>query len=125
MIKAIEYVNDGVELTFTRVISSKELYDANTEILERLKFSPYKYQLWLFQQVDDYKISTHELREIAMQDIEASKMHPGIKVALVSESPLVFGFGRMYEVFTEESHWETMMFYNIEEAQKWINSQDR
>ncbi len=122
MIKTIEYLNDGVKLTFAGVITSKEVHDANNKILEHLKSSPYKYQLWLFQQVDDYIISAHDLREIAMQDIVASKMHPGIKVALVSESPLVFGFGRMYEVFVEESQWETMMFYDIEEAQKWINS---
>ena len=122
MIKSIDYVKDGVEITFTGVITSKELFDANTQILERLKSSPYKYQLVLFQQVDDFKISVQELQEAAMRDIEASKMHPGIKVAVVSDSPLVFGLGRMYEVFAEEGHWETMIFYNIEEAQKWINS---
>jgi hypothetical protein len=122
MIKTIEYLIDGVVLTLTGVITSQEIYEANTKILERLNSSPYKYQLWLFQQVDDFMISTRELREAAMGDIEASKIHPGIKVAIATDSSLAFGISRMYEVFAEDSQWETMVFHTIEEAQKWINS---
>ena len=126
MIKAIEYAKEGVELSFTEVITSKEIYDANTEIIEHLKSSPYKYQLWLFQKVDDFKISAQELENTALRNIEASKTHPGIKVAIVSDSPLVFGIGRMYEAYykvnANERYWETMIFYDVKKAREWISS---
>jgi hypothetical protein len=122
LIEAIEYVKDGVVLTLTGVITSKEILDAGDEIRNRDDFEMRKYNLWIFQSVEDIKISTEDIRKIAQQDIEASEVNPGIKVGVVSDSAHVFGLGRMYEAYAAKSQWETMIFYNLKDAQEWITS---
>ena len=120
MVEAIEYVKDGVVLSLTGVITSKEILDAGTEIITRHEFASRKYTLWIFQSVEDIKISANEIRRMAEQDKQSSKVNPGMKVGIVSDSAHVFGLGRMYEAYAEESRWETMVFYNLEDAQEWI-----
>ena len=122
MIERIEYVKDGVVLSLSGVITSKEILDAGNDLRNHHDFELRKYALWIFQSVEDIKISTVDIRRIAEQDIEASKVNPGIKVGVVSDTAHVFGLGRMYEAFAAESQWETMVFYSLKDAQEWIMS---
>ena len=122
MIKEIEYRKDGVLLAFQGKITSKEIIDANTELIDHRDFESFRYQLWLFDPVDDFVLSAEELELLADQDRKASEKNPHIKVAIVSSSPLVYGLGRMYEAFYGDGPWETMVFYDVDEADKWIRT---
>lgn len=124
MIEAIEYVKDGVEVSLTGVITSKEILDAGAEIRKRDEFVSRKHALWIFQSVEDIEISTNEIRRMAELDVEAAKVNPGIKVGIVSDTALVFGLSRMYEAYAGESQWETQVFYTLEDAQEWVASSD-
>ena len=120
MLKGIEYDENGVTLSFHGQITSREILDANTEIINHPGFAASKYQLWVCMPVDDFLLSTNDIQKLTDQDHQAAIINPTLRVAIVSDSPLVFGFGRMYEAFSQESPWEIMIFYNLEEAREWI-----
>jgi hypothetical protein len=120
MIEQVTFNNHGVTAIFSGVITSQEIYDANTEILSHPDFPSLRYQLCIFQNVSDFQISTHELMLTAQRDIEASKTNKNVKVAIVTDSTLVYGLGRMYDAFADESDWQTEIFWKIEEAYDWL-----
>ncbi len=122
MIKAIEYKKDGVRLSFYGKITSNEIMDANTELINHPEFESFNYQLWIFDPVEDFVLRTNDLQRMAEQDKKASEKNSNIKVAIFSSSQLVFGLGRMYEAIYGEGPWEIMIFYNLDEAEKWIIS---
>lgn len=122
MINAIEYKKDGVRLSFYGKITSNEIMDANTEMINHPEFESFHYQLWIFDPVEDFVLSTNDLQEMAKQDKKASERNSNIKVAIFSTSQFVFGLGRMYEAFYGDGPWRIMIFYNLDEAEKWIFS---
>jgi hypothetical protein len=120
MIEQITFNNHGVTAIFSGVITSQEIYDANTEILSHPDFPSLRYQLCIFQNVSDFRLSAYEIMLTAQRDIEASKTNKNVKVAIVSDSTLVYGLGRMYDAFADESDWQTEIFWKIEEAYDWL-----
>jgi hypothetical protein len=120
VIEQITFNNHGVTAIFSGIITSQEIYDANTEILNHPDFLSLRYQLCIFQNVNDFQISTHEMMLTAQRDIEASKTNKNVKVAIVTDSTLVYGLGRMYDAFADESDWQTEIFWKIEEARDWL-----
>ncbi len=121
MIKSIDYVEDGVRLAFEGKITSQEILDANMKIINHDGFASIRYQLWMFSSVEDFMLSTNDMMNLAEQDQAASEKNQNVKVAIVSDSPLVYGLGRMYEAFSGDNPWEIMIFYELKEAQEWLN----
>ena len=76
--------------------------------------------MWLFDGVDDFRLSTAEIREIAEQDKKTSGRNDRLRVAIVSASPLVFGLARMWEAFYDDGPWHTNIFKNVEDAEAWL-----
>lgn len=120
MIDHIEFDDHGVTVVFSGIITSQEIHDANTQILSHPNFPSLKFQLCIFQSVDDFQISTVQIMHVAHRDIDASKINPDVKVAIVTDSSLVYGLGRMYEAFCNESEWQTEIFWKLEEAKAWL-----
>ena len=96
--------------------------DANTEMINHPEFESFNYQLWIFDPVEDFVLSTNDLQKMAEQDKKASERNANIKVAIFSSSQFVFGLGRMYEAFYGKGPWKIMIFYKLDEAEKWIIS---
>ena len=122
MIDAKEYTKDGSRFTLSGVITSKEIMELNAELYKQWDFLSYKYQLWIFNRVEDFLLSSDEIRLLATQDKNTSREKTEIKVAFVSESPLVFGLCRMYEAFYGNGPWMHMVFKSLKDAEKWIHS---
>ncbi len=120
MIEKIEFNDRGVTLVFTDVITSQEIFDANTSIITHPDFTSLRYQLCIFHTVKDFQLSTAEMLSTAQRDIQAAKQNADVRVAIVTDSTLVYGLGRMYEAFSDESPWETAIFWTIEEAREWL-----
>lgn len=120
MIDKIEFNGRGVTLVFTGVITSQEIYDANTSIITHPEFTSLRYQLCIFHSVKDFQLSTAEVMSTAHRDVKAAKLNADVKVAIVTDSTLVYGLGRMYDAFSDESPWETEIFWKVEEAHEWL-----
>ncbi len=46
-------------------------------------------------------------------------------MAIVAESPWVFGLGRVYEAYYGDGPWVIRVFYELEKAEKWVNLSDQ
>jgi hypothetical protein len=120
MIDKIEVRERGVFAELSGIVTSEELFTMNNRFLEELRKKPYEYQLVYFRDIVDFVVSTKELREIALQDMNAFKMHPVLKIATVSTSKLILGVTRMYDVFSSESTASNRIFETLEEAERWV-----
>lgn len=122
MIDSIEFKDDGVKIILHCTITSKEIMDINTKLYQHNGFESCRYQLWIFKSVKDVVMSASEIQQIAECDKKESKRNSNIKIAIVSDSPLMFGMGRMYEAFYGKGPWKTMVFYDLDKAEQWLNS---
>ncbi len=120
MIDSKEYSKDGAEFHLSGLIASKEIIELNTELINQWDFADYKYQLWVFEDVEDFQLNPLIIRRLAFQDRDASEKNPNMQVAFVSISPLVFGLCRMYESFYSNGPWETRVFRSLSEAREWL-----
>jgi hypothetical protein len=118
----IKYLKEGFEISLSGTLTSKEILDANNETLNHEKLSSCKYLLWIFKSIEALNINADELRNMSMIDRKISTKNPGIKVAIVSDSPLAFGLACMYKGYSSGSESETMVFYDIDKAYEWIRS---
>ena len=120
MIDKIERRGKGVYCFMSGLITSKEITELNDILIEMLKDDPYEFQFCHFYDIEDFVLSTYEMREAAHRDVRVFNEHPVKKVAIVSDSPLVFGMARMYESFAHKSSAETRVFKDLKEAEIWV-----
>ena len=52
--------------------------------------------------------------------MRVASINPNMIVAIVNNSDIGFGIGRMWETMVDESNWQTMIFRSIEEAESWL-----
>lgn len=112
---------DGLfQVCFSGLVTSHEMLKANTGFIKHSQFTSFKNQLWHFDSIDDLLLSTEEIKQIADQHRSVSLRNPNIKIAICSSSPLVYGFSRMYEGFYADGPWQIMVFYDLDNAKKWL-----
>lgn len=121
MINSKEYSKNGAEFFLSGLITSSEIIELNTELIHQWDFESFKYQLWVFEEVEDFQLNPTIIKRLASQDRAASEKNQNMQVAFVSISPLVFGLCRMYESFYSDGPWQTRVFKTLEEARKWLN----
>lgn len=122
MIESSHIDDNGVRVVFTGLVTSKELFDTASHLYDHPGFGNWKYQLWIFHSVSDIVISVEEIRQLAERNKVESLRNPGEKIAIVSDSPLAFGLARVYEGFYGDGPWQTVVFYEIDKAEAWINT---
>jgi len=79
--------------------------------------------IWDFRQLEGYRISSDELREIISFVKDRGKDRLGGKTALVSSTDLDFGLSRMSQAYAdhEELPWRIESFRSMAEAFTWID----
>ena len=122
MIDQIEFDKKGAKLILSGEISSQEIMDANRKLINHPDFPSFQYELWIFRSVIDFKLTADQIRLLAEQDKKASAKNPDLKVAIVTVSSLTFGMSRMYEALYGEGRWQTKIFSDQADAEKWINA---
>ena len=124
MHKIISDSEKGIHLELSGIITSGEILELNQSLFKNENFESWKYQLWHFVDLEDVVLSTNEVRCIAANDKVEFHRNRSMRIAIVSESRLMFGLSRMYEAFGGEGFWETRTFYKLEEAHKWLGEQE-
>jgi hypothetical protein len=70
----------------------------------------------------EFHCSTEEVRIISAQDKQIAKIAPqDLHVALIVPSDVDFGMARMWQVFAEETGWQTAVFRSCAGAGTWLN----
>jgi hypothetical protein len=102
------------ELTFADQIAAfKEFYEGD----------PTKNELWDMRAITGNRISSDELRQVTFFTKQYSHKRTGGKTAMVMNSDLDYGLGRMSETFaeTEDLPWEIRIFRSMDEALAWMD----
>ena len=122
MIESVKYKDGGVIIRLRDNITSKEIIEVNTNILNSDGFESLRFALWIFESIRDFNVSSNDVYSIALQDLQASERNKALKVALVTETPLSFGLSRMWEAYYSKGPWEHIVTKDEDKAMEWINS---
>jgi hypothetical protein len=118
----IKVLHGGLRLLCRGVLTGDDLIGVHNRLLaspEVLKRS--KYALVDEMAVDRLDVSTAELETVADLDKRLAAVAAAHAViAIVAPRDLGFGLARMWEVFAEETGWETMTFRSVAEAEPWV-----
>ncbi|MEW6674293.1 MAG: hypothetical protein AB1427_21575, partial [Thermodesulfobacteriota bacterium] len=111
----------GIEFISSGVVTGKEIIEANKKIYTREYLERLKYKIIDRSECTEYQVTTKEMRIIADQDIEASKINKHITILLISPTVLQYGMTRMWQVLSEETGFESIIFKDRPSANEYIN----
>ena len=104
------------------IVNEEELVDAlkNHLTQDNDKLKKYKYSLTDYTGGTKFEVSTQKVEQIAKICESSSIANSEAIVAVVAEQDFMFGIARMWELLSDGTNWETMVFRNREEAEAWI-----
>lgn len=119
---SLAYVGDGgVIARGEGVVTGRDLKKLNEIVYASPEdIKKISYQICDLTRVSELNISSSDVRELSMQDKQASQLNPNMLVALVAEKDVVFGFSRMWEALSDDSPYESKVFRRMEDAHQWI-----
>ena len=114
-----------VRLTSHGIITDDELLQAVQKMYASDEATRrHRCALMDFSQVEQVNVSSDTVRELAMINLDASKLvAPGAAVALAAPQALVYGLGRMWESYAQHTGWKTRVFEDLSEAEQWLEEQ--
>jgi len=118
----VNFIDDGkgVEFMSSGIITGKEIIEANKEIYTPQHLPKLRYKIIDRTNCTDYRVTSNEIRIIANQDKEASKINNDITVLLVTQSILQYGMTRMWQMLSENTGFKSEIFDAREKADEYI-----
>jgi hypothetical protein len=112
----------GVIITGSGNITEEEYIDALTKHLtqDEEKFKQIRYSLSDYTKTLKVDVSNKALELIANYCQTVAKINPDIIVVHVTNHALVYGLAKMWEVLTNNTKWEKMVFRDRSDAEAWI-----
>jgi hypothetical protein len=112
----------GLILVYSGQISHKEMLDVRATFGNDLpEMEKCRFLLVDLKDAALEQISTDTLKELAgLHNVLAEHTFTGMPVAVVAPRDVEYGLSRMWQVFVEETGWETMVFRSHTEAQRWL-----
>jgi hypothetical protein len=117
--------DEGLVLSSRGALRAKDKIELNQallvspELIKRLR-----YMIVDVHEESTGDLSASDLQIIADQDRQiAALARPGLVVAIVAPRDVDFGMARMWQVFTEETGWNTMVFRSFADADTWVREQ--
>jgi len=117
-------MQDGAGLLFicTGNVTARDLLDAKDRLLEM----PSRLRECQFAIVDlglasSLHLSPDDIRRIADKDRDLAVItRPGLPIAVLAPNDVAYGLARMWEIFVENTGWETIIFTSREEGENWV-----
>ncbi len=118
----LKYIDDakGIYVTLEGKVTLDDLKAGALEAYSEEHIQNQIYQIIDFTSCSSFDLSSSDMQEIAKIDIEASKINPNIKIAIIAPSDLAFGMCRVYEAYADETGFDIMVLRSREEAASWI-----
>lgn len=85
--------------------------------------SNFKYILNDYSDCTEINISTGAVIAVANMAIEVSRINQNIVIAAAMPTDLIFGLGRMWQAYADETGWNSHAFHSRQEAETWICEQ--
>jgi hypothetical protein len=121
----IQWEEHGVFIQHSGELLCREIIVTNEILYADRRFDTIMdYQIMSFLETTIVHLDAAEVKAIARMDSEASKRRPNVRVAVITDRDLLYGFSRMYQICTDRSTWETEIFETLAAARKWIHNDD-
>lgn len=121
---SVASVQDGTGLLFICAgdVTAKDLLDAKDLLLETpTRLRECRFAIVDLGLVSSLQLSSEGVRRIADKDRELAIItRPGLPVAVLAPNDLAYGLARMWEIFVENTGWETIVFRVREEGENWV-----
>ncbi len=114
---------EGVYVRWSGLSNAEESIKLNGEIYGYKYFDTIKYIISDTLDAEIPNFSEIDLRIIAKLDEQASKWNPDLKIAHISNNPEFVQLIKSYENKMDDSGWTFMVFDNLEDARKWVDSE--
>ena len=112
----------GIKWIFSGSLTNEDLFECNKELYEDPRFLDIEYELCDFTAVEDWPVESKVIFSVGEQDAVQSQRNPNIKVAIISNEPVMRGLTSMYEASAYGSKWKTQFFENEEDARAWLGA---
>jgi len=100
----------GIEFISSGIVTGNEIIEANKKVYTQERLLQLRYKIIDRSTCTEYRVSTDEIKIIANQDIEASKINKNITILLVSSTSLQYGMTRMWQVLSEDTRFKSVIF---------------
>lgn len=121
----INHIDDGVgiEIIATGCVTGDEIIAAHQEIYSPGNLKKQRYQIIDRTDCKEYQVSSEDIKKIAEIDKAASNTNPDIIIVIIASTDLQFGVSRMWQVYVEDSTFETEIFRDRITAENWLKEQ--
>ena len=121
---AINHEDDITEHTATGVIIDEEMFGAQTEFYEN---GPTRLQLWDMTDCSVTEVTIGGMRSFIAKAAELGRSRTNGRTAVIVNSDLQYGLGRMAEMFAEfvSIPFAFRIFKSRTDALAWLNSESK
>ena len=119
--------DEGVLFNCSGVMTGSETIALNTELVTEITGGrAIRYQVVDLRKVEDFQLSTAEMKILARQDSNLIEQIPTLRIAIVVNDDLTFGMNRMYATYLELSSEEEncRIFTHMPEALNWAQGKE-
>lgn len=105
------------------IVTSQEILECGGDFLQVPEGVTPKYQLINCLKVDQFDLSEMDIVNISADDLAASRKHPNIKVAMISQKENVMEKFMTYlkVSWAINTSWEIRIFNSLEAARDWLD----
>lgn len=117
----IKWYKKGVYLKFRGIVTAQDLIDANNYVISNSEFESIDYQIFDFGDIDEFRVTSHDINIIGTMDKSQSDFNKEMKVAVVTNDNYVKEITAEYDQIMIGSNWVTRIFKSYELAKKWVS----
>ena len=113
----------GVVNTSRRVITENEYLDSYKNHLsqDKDKFQKYRYSLNDWSEATDVEVPSNSIAQISeLCKKKSATINPYPVVSQAAAKDTTFGLSIMWEILSDETNWDIMVFRDREDAEAWI-----
>jgi hypothetical protein len=119
---SINWEPDGIIWTFQRILTNRDVIEANLAIYGDPRFDDLRYQIVDLSGVERFDVSNEALQEAAAMDEAAALNNPNLVVAVVATGEEAMDVAETYEAAMGSSRWKVRIFRSMKEAEQWVRS---
>ena len=114
--------DNGIITVYSNTVDDAEYIDSIKARWEKTDFTKKcRYTLSDFTSVTELTVTSDGIRDAAQLCLAASKHNKSILVVAILPTDLEFGMGRMWQVYADETGWNSFPARDMKTAKEWLN----
>jgi hypothetical protein len=121
----LHWEQKGLKCVFVGEFSN-DIVEVNREVIADRRFRDIEYELLDLTKVRHFTATHETIRIVAEMDVEAYKINPNVRVAIIATELVMTGLKRMYEAYMElaggRAVWNVEVFETEEAGRNWLDA---